>query len=302
MRQPPKQKLPLLEIFTPVNVFLFFSLQREKKKNKLAKLLSKKPQGHAIRHSPSTRALTVQPAVWMCAALWTWWEGEKFPLRQAAWITARERDDACLPLSAESHELLSGFAEFPTINFLQVIQRDWGETLKQRMLSQVIRILYVLSFCFFQRGFIRWGALTSFILMSFCSVLFSALHQLFNHQRRRTYSLFTSSVFLRYFWPDLDATLQITDPTRCLYCLKCFFSPLQITIHVGYQVSQPFNIIQNMKSTCYKAVGCVRDASGGHDFWFSLKKREFHASGELESLVTNSKMKKKTNIVSFYNF
>lgn len=33
--------------------------------------------------------------MWMCAALWTWWEGEKFPQRQA-WIT--ERDDAFLLL------------------------------------------------------------------------------------------------------------------------------------------------------------------------------------------------------------
>lgn len=45
---------------------------------------------------------------------------------------------------------------------LQVIQRDGGALLNQRMLPQVIRILYVLSFCFFQGGFIRWDALTCF--------------------------------------------------------------------------------------------------------------------------------------------
>lgn len=75
--------------------------------------------------------------------------GEKFTQR-AAWII--ERDDAFF--------LYSGLTSFsadlliPTIN-LQVIHREWGEISSQRMLPQVIRILYVLSFCFFQGGFIR---------------------------------------------------------------------------------------------------------------------------------------------------
>lgn len=79
----------------------------------------------------------------------------------------------CLPPLAQSHKLLSGFADFGNY-FLQVIQRDWGEILSQRMLPQVIRILYVLSFCFFQGGFIRWGALT-FIVVCVVRVIFSLI-------------------------------------------------------------------------------------------------------------------------------
>lgn len=49
-------------------------------------------------------------------------------------------------------------------------------SMSQRMLPQVVRILYVLSFCFFHRGFIRWGVLSSFFapvysLSSSCSIL-----------------------------------------------------------------------------------------------------------------------------------
>lgn len=46
-------------------------------------------------------------APWMCAVFWTWWEGEKFPQRQA-WITERR----CLPPTAQSRSLLCGFADF----------------------------------------------------------------------------------------------------------------------------------------------------------------------------------------------
>lgn len=110
--------------------------------------------------------------------------GEKFTQRPA-WIT--ERDDAFFLHTGLT--ILQWICWFPQLT-LQVIHREWGEISSQRMLPQVIRILYVLSFCFFQGVFIRWGSnlLFSQCLCKLFSLSSTASHKLFfflNHFNRR---------------------------------------------------------------------------------------------------------------------
>lgn len=113
--------------------------------------LSKQAATRWLNDQCCPAAWSSEPALWMCAIQWTWWEGEKFPQRRA-WITEKTMPSSPRPVS-QAALWICWFLEY----FLQLIQRDWGEILSQRMLPQVIRILYVLSFCFFQGGFIRWG-------------------------------------------------------------------------------------------------------------------------------------------------
>lgn len=56
----------------------------------------------------------------------------------------------CVPV--EFSQLFFGFGNSVDCNFFRRSERDG---LRKRMLPQVIRILYVLSFFFFQGGFIR---------------------------------------------------------------------------------------------------------------------------------------------------
>lgn len=123
--------------------------------------LSKQTATHWLTDQRFPAAWSSEPALWMCAVPWTWWEGEKFPqkTRLDHWETM---PSSSCPVS-QAALWICWFLNY----FLQVIQRDWGEILSQRMLPQVIRILYVLSFCFFQGCFIRWGAPAFIILRVF---------------------------------------------------------------------------------------------------------------------------------------
>lgn len=138
------------------------------------------------------------PAAWsresLCCVdvfslLWTWWEGGEVSPKTSLDHWQRR----CLPPLTHSHSLLSGFADSRNYFFLaSFIRRDWEKIFSQRMLPQVIRILYVLSFCFFQGGFIRWGALTFLIFLVVCATCFpllswTALHQLFRDISRLTF-------------------------------------------------------------------------------------------------------------------
>lgn len=94
------------------------------------------------RHSGWVTSI-VQPALWMCAVLWTWWEGEKFPQRRV-WNTERR----CLPPLAQSLRLLCGFADF-FILFYKLFsgteERFWARGCSHRSFGFCMSCLFAFS-------------------------------------------------------------------------------------------------------------------------------------------------------------